>query len=127
MKKKTLLAIDDDELILRLIRDVGQDAGYEVVTVQDANYLNTALDENEPVLIILDLVMPQFDGVEVLRTLADRGSAVRLLMISGFDTTLLARAKKLAEVWGLDVVGSVEKPLDVEKLSLAFKQIQALS
>jgi len=127
MTMKTLLAIDDDELILRLIRDVGQDAGYEVITVQDANFLNTALDENDPVLIVLDLVMPHFDGIEVLRTLADRGSAARLLMISGFDTTLLARAEKLAEVWGLDVVGSVEKPLDIGKLRLAFKQIQALS
>jgi DNA-binding NtrC family response regulator len=127
MKNKSLLAIDDDELILRLIRDVGENAGYEVVTVQDANYLDAALDGNDPTLIILDLVMPNFDGVEVLRILADRGTAARVLMISGFDATLLARARKLAEVWGLDVVGSVEKPLDVQKLSLAFKQIQALS
>ena len=126
MTQKNLLAIDDDEMILRLVRSIGGDAGYDVSTVQDANYLADTLDQKTFDLIILDLVMPNFDGVEVMRMLADRKIGARLLMISGFDVTLLERAQKLAEVWGIDVVGSVDKPLDVKKLSLALKRIEAL-
>lgn len=126
MTEKILLAIDDDELILRMIKGMGEESGYDVVAVQDANYLETTLSRIEPDLIILDLVMPNYDGIEVLRTLADKGMTARLLLISGFDVTLLSRASKLAEAWGLNVVGSVDKPLDAGKLSLALKQIEAL-
>ena len=126
MSKKTLLAIDDDELILRLLVNLGNDAGYEVVAVQDAQLLNDTLARLSPDLIILDLVMPKLDGIEVLNTLADKGVTARLVLISGFEATLLARVGELATSLGLNLVGSVQKPLDAEKLSLVLKQIEVL-
>jgi len=126
MDKKSLLAIDDDELILRLLINLGGDAGYDVIAVQDAQLLTETLDRVSPELIILDLVMPKLDGIEVLKTLADKGVTARLVLISGFEATLLARAGDLATSLGLNLVGSVQKPLDAEKLSLVLKQIEVL-
>ncbi len=126
MSKKTLLAIDDDDLILRLLVNLGNDAGYDVIAVQDAQFLSDTLDRLSPELIILDLVMPKLDGIEVLRMLADKSVSAALLIISGYDVKLLAQASALAKTWGLNIVGSVEKPLDAEKLALALKQIEVL-
>jgi DNA-binding response OmpR family regulator len=72
-----VLIADDDEDILALVKYVLEAGGYEVITAHDgAQALALAL-EQRPALAVLDVMMPQLDGLEVTR---------RLRATDGFET-----------------------------------------
>jgi len=112
MSTKHILAIDDDQPILQLLRSVGEACGVSVTATSDPEKFLSELKDNPPDLLFLDLVMPQFDGIEVLRTLAADGVEAKIILISGAENDLLERAQALAIAWGLNVIGAVAKPLD---------------
>jgi CheY-like chemotaxis protein len=112
MTTKHLLAIDDDQPILQLMRSVGESCGVTVTATADPEKFLRELKDNPPDLLFLDLVMPQFDGIEVLRTLASDEVGAKIILISGAENDLLDRAQALAIAWGLNVIGTVAKPLD---------------
>ena len=66
---KKILAVDDEKHIVRLVQVNLERAGYEVVTAFDGKEaLDKVRDEN-PDLVVLDVMMPYMDGFEVLQTL----------------------------------------------------------
>lgn len=66
---KKILAVDDEKHIVRLVQVNLERAGYEVVTAYDGKEaLDKVRDEN-PDLVVLDVMMPYMDGFEVLQTL----------------------------------------------------------
>jgi len=73
MAKKRVLVVDDEEDILELIEHNLKNEGYEVQSVTTGeNALRTA-SENTPDLIVLDLMLPGVDGLEVCRRLKENG------------------------------------------------------
>jgi two-component system response regulator MprA len=84
--KERILAVDDDEKIIAMIRRNLAFEGYQIDTasngVEAIKYLS---DNNEPDLIILDVMMPQMDGWEVCRRLRESGSTVPILMLTAKD------------------------------------------
>lgn len=80
-----ILAVDDDKNILRLVQANLERQGYQVVTAVDGKDALQKVDEERPDLIVLDVVMPQMDGFEVLQTLR-RNPATRdipVIMLTG--------------------------------------------
>ena len=63
-----------------------------------------------------DLQMPEMDGVEVIRHLADLNYSGCLILVSGEDQRILETAHGIAEMRGLNLVGSLTKPLSVDSL-----------
>jgi len=122
MSQKTLLVIDDDAPILQLISAIGESCGLATeATSVPKDFLHT-LENNSPDLVVLDLVMPKFDGIEVLKRMSDQKTTSRVVLISGADGNLLERASKLAVAWGLDVHASFTKPLDPLLLEKCFRE-----
>src|ERR1051326_2237652 len=81
-QKTRLLVIDDDRKLCRLIKDYLEPLGYEVLTAHTGKEgLQRALAENLDA-VILDIMMPEMDGLEVLRQLR-AGSNVPMLMLTG--------------------------------------------
>jgi YesN/AraC family two-component response regulator len=60
--------------------------------------------------------MPCFDGIEILRFLARRQCRSQLLIISGFDPGMVQSALRLGEALGLNMAGTIAKPIDIAKL-----------
>src|SRR6266481_6779649 len=80
--KTRLLVVDDDKKLCRLIKDYLEALGYDVVTVQTARQgLEKALAETFDA-VILDIMMPEMDGLEVLRKIR-AASQVPVLMLTG--------------------------------------------
>src|SRR5262245_61868697 len=80
--KTRLLVVDDDKKLCRLIRDYLEPLGYEIVTEHTGRQgLEKALSENFDA-VILDIMMPEMDGLEVLRQLR-ASSHVPVLMLTG--------------------------------------------
>ncbi|WP_046215501.1 response regulator transcription factor [Paenibacillus wulumuqiensis] len=83
--RPTILIIDDDEKIISMLRRGLAFEGYEVLTASNgAEGLNQML-ENDPALMVLDVMMPQVDGFEVCRRVREAGSSVPILMLTAKD------------------------------------------
>ena len=79
-----LLVADDSETVLLMLQRRLEMEGYEVVTAKDGFEALERLREGskEPDLILLDAMMPNMSGTEVLEELRDSGSKIPVLMIS---------------------------------------------
>ncbi len=83
--RPTILIIDDDEKIISMLRRGLAFEGYEVLTASNgAEGLNKML-ENDPALMVLDVMMPQVDGFEVCRRVREAGISVPILMLTAKD------------------------------------------
>ena len=81
---KTILVVDDEPKIVQLARDYLEHAGFAVVTAPDGR---SALDEvrrRRPDLVVLDLGLPQLDGLDVTRSIR-RDSNLPIVMLTARD------------------------------------------
>ena len=76
-----ILVVDDDPKTVRLVRTYLEREGFRVITAGDGRSAVEAARERQPSLIVLDVMLPELDGVEVTRILR-RGSEVPVLMLS---------------------------------------------
>lgn len=81
----------------------------------------------EPVtLLLVDLEMPVMDGVELLAQVSDLQLASAAIVLSGQDSSIISSVATMARAKGLQVLGSLQKPLDETRLSAALKQYKDL-
>jgi len=112
------LVIDDDEFTCGVVAAQLRSLGIErVVAVSDGLRAARLLNEDGPYrLIVSDLSMPQFDGIQMMRLVAARQPQAAMLFMSGADAKLLSSAETLARGRGLRVLGALSKPLKLEDL-----------
>lgn len=79
---KRLLVVDDDEYIRELYEEVLTDAGFTVETAIDGEDGLLKIQKATYDLVLLDIMMPKKDGVEVLRTLRDEKNDVHVLLLT---------------------------------------------
>ena len=111
-----LLVVDDQADILEFIATVAELVGYRVATAQNAERAFALLREFDPSLVILDLQMPDVDGVELIRPLATYGTRAPILISSGMDPRVLASVEQLGLTQGLNMIGTLQKPLALPDL-----------
>ena len=111
-----LLVVDDQADILEFIATVAELVGYRVATAQNAERAFALLREFDPSLVILDLQMPDVDGVELIRQLATYGTRAPILISSGMDPRVLASVEQLGLTQGLNMIGTLQKPLALPDL-----------
>ena len=79
-----ILVIEDDKSYCKLLGIMLTSAGYETVLFESAvKAMASIKEENAFDLVITDILMPEMDGIDVIRTLRQRGSAPPILAISG--------------------------------------------
>ncbi|MEW5703695.1 MAG: response regulator [Pseudomonadota bacterium] len=122
MTSKRLLVIDDEEEICDLIRNVAEGEGFEVYTTVHPTEFLAAFQTFKPTVVMLDLVMPETDGIECLRHLAEIGCAAPIFVMSGYSGKLLESARSLGDAFGLPFVQSLEKPIRVKRLRAALAE-----
>ncbi|MDP9126855.1 MAG: EAL domain-containing response regulator, partial [Pseudomonadota bacterium] len=118
-----MLVIDDEEDICEIIAEVGTNRGLEVKTLSNTENVSSVLSSFKPDFIMLDLMMPGTDGVELLRLLSEHTKDAKLCLISGSDARVLNSARRLGSAHGLDVVAAMEKPLDMTVLTTLLSKI----
>lgn len=111
-----LLVIDDEEDICETIGELAAAKGLEVATISDPSKVSDKITEFSPELIMLDLLMPGTDGVELLRVLADKVKDSKICLMSGSDARVLNSARRLGSAHGLNVMAALEKPLDINAI-----------
>ena len=122
---KRLFVVDDDPPIVGFLAGLGKSCGFEIESSTTGHQLSERIAQFQPAFLILDLVMPEHDGIEILREMADAEVKAKILLISGFNPDLLSRAKALGRAWQLNVIEIMEKPLDAEKVLACMNAIVA--
>lgn len=119
-----VLILDDEPDICDLLKDAAISVGFEAVTTRSSSEFFLALDTFFPRIVLLDLMMPEVDGISVLRRLADRHSNLKIFLMSGTDTKVLTTARKLGEKLGLDIVDAYRKPFDLKGVQRQLAELR---
>lgn len=113
---KRLLVIDDEKDICDFVSRVAADRGFKTASAIVHKEFKRLYREFRPTFIVMDLAMPDGDGIELLRFLSAENSKATIVLISGFDKKVLTTARQLGEEQGLTVAGVLQKPIDVADL-----------
>jgi len=116
MTDKRLLVVDDEPEFGEFVRKVATDLGYEVRVTTNGKAFQAAYHELQPTTVVLDMVMPEMDGNEVVLWLMKQRYDANLIIITGYSPDYATDAKRLAEFKGLRSVTTLTKPIRLAKL-----------
>jgi DNA-binding response OmpR family regulator len=119
----TLIVVDDNEEMGQFVGDAAELAGFNVATLTAAKDLIKMTDDIQPDVIVLDIVMPDMDGIELIRELARRKVASKIVVMSGYNNDYLRNAQILAQDQGLDIAGTFTKPARLADLESLFTNL----
>ena len=113
-----ILAVDDDAHILQIVKVNLEHAGYEVRTASNGREALAAVQLEHPDLIVMDVTMPEMDGLEALRQLKadDATSSIPVVML-----TANAEDKDVLQGWHDGAHAYLNKPFNLKEL-LTFVQ-----
>jgi len=119
--KPRLLIVDDDTAICDFLRMVATELNMEVVDATIASQALGIVDSYKPNIIILDLCMPDMDGVEVIAKLAEKKCDSSIVLVSGMDQRTLSSVQALGREHKLNMLATLTKPMTIEALETALK------
>lgn len=113
MAKKRILAVDDDASVCEYYEEALKVMGFEPAIATSARAAKEAIAKARPDLILMDIMMPDQDGISLTRELrADRATSdIPIVMVSG-----LADAGTLQDALLFGAVGYLVKPIDSDAL-----------
>lgn len=81
----TILVVDDDQKLLKMVRRTLIYEGFQVMTAENGREALLKLEADPPDLLVLDWMMPELDGLDLLHRLRANGDAVPVLMLTARD------------------------------------------
>jgi DNA-binding response OmpR family regulator len=120
MNNARLLIIDDEPGFCHFVRRIAEGLGFEVLVAKSADDFKQAYLSFKPAVIILDLVMPDVEGIELVQYLARMECRARILIVSGYHPDYPRIAKAVAGSRGLTKVEALVKPIDATALRTAL-------
>ncbi len=121
-----ILILDDEPFMLKVLMRMLNNLGYNTVSAHDNGYkaLQFISTPDQPTdLILLDINMPEMDGLEFIRHLVERQYTGSLILISGEDELMRLSAEKLAKSHKISVLGQLQKPPTPESLLSLIKTL----
>ncbi|HET6911827.1 MAG TPA: EAL domain-containing response regulator [Rhodanobacteraceae bacterium] len=107
---KRLLILDDERTVAQTVAFAAERHGFTVRLTDSAKDFFDEVARFTPSHVIIDLLMPGMDGVEVLRNLAALGCEANIIMMSGMGAKVLESAQRAGRERGLNISGILPKP-----------------
>lgn len=115
--EKTILIVDDEEGIRESVREILGDEGYRVIEASDGSRVLDIIRKERPRLVLLDIWMPQVDGIGLLKEIKEQEPEVDVIMISGHGN--IHTAVTATKLGAFDFI---EKPLSLEGLLVTVRR-----
>jgi len=109
-----IIVIDDQEPIRRVVRRALEKEGHEVLEASDGEIGEQRLERSPADVVITDIFMPGQDGILTLRQIRKRFPAVKVIVMSGGDSTGMMDLRRDAELLG--AVKSLQKPFNAHDI-----------
>lgn len=116
--KGLLLLVDDEEDIRQNLRDYAEMEGYEVLEAENGVEALRILDHAQPGVVISDIMMPEMDGLELLKRLHAAGNDIPVIIMTAFGT--IERAVKAMKLGAADFI---TKPIDLDMMLQVVKRV----
>jgi two-component system nitrogen regulation response regulator NtrX len=116
VSNEIILIVDDEESVRKSLADVMRDEGYEVMTASSGKEGIDTLTETSPALVLLDIAMPEMDGIETLRRIREIRPDMPVIMVTGHGT--IETAVKTTKMGAYDFL---VKPPELQHLTLVVK------
>lgn len=121
MSKLKLLIVDDEPDFAEFVGDVAESMGFDVIWTDEPTEFSTLYNADLNI-IVLDLFMPNIDGIELLRFLSEHESNASIIFMSGKDQGVLHSAQEIAVEQGMNVLGILSKPFLVKQLQYVLEK-----
>ncbi len=120
MQRKTILAVDDEVHILELLKYNLETNDYDVITVETGEEALHLLSEEKIDAVLLDLMLPKMDGLEVLRCIRKNEKIKKIPVI-----LLTAKSAEFDKVLGLEMGADdyIAKPFSIRELQARVKAV----
>jgi two-component system response regulator AtoC len=113
-----ILVVDDEPIIRDSLRDWLNDEGYEILTAENATKGLEILEFENPVISIVDLVMPGIDGIEFLRRAKEIQPDIEVIVMTAYAS--IATAISAIKEGAYDYI---EKPFSLERITLLLDKL----
>jgi two-component system OmpR family response regulator/two-component system alkaline phosphatase synthesis response regulator PhoP len=88
------MAVDDEPVVLRVLKGILEPEGYEVLLASDGSSALSLLDEHKPDLVLLDIMMPGLDGFQILNTIRERFDIPVIMLTARCDQESMVQTLK---------------------------------
>lgn len=122
--KPILYIVDDDTGVADFLAYAGREAGYFVQTMHAAQQLKSSWEEIVPDVVIIDIIMPDIDGIELLIWLARKQCTLPIILVSGRDVRHINSAASLAKAKMINVVAALQKPITLEVIETLLVKLK---
>lgn len=113
-----VLVVDDEIGVRELLREILEDSGYRVTTASSAAEAHRSLKADRPDVVLLDLSLPDADGLSLIRSWSSSGRlAAPVVVLSGYATI-----DNAVEATRMGASDFLEKPIALQKLLAAVKR-----
>ncbi|KOR32735.1 hypothetical protein TI05_05370 [Achromatium sp. WMS3] len=123
MNPKRLLVVDDEPDIGKLICEFAKVVGYEAKATTSAQECMQKLDEFAPTVIVMDVVMPETDGIELIQQLAQANYQNKIIVMTGYNPNYVDFAKDIGENFGHMSISTLTKPFTRDKFFAILKRL----
>ena len=112
----TICIVDDEPSILNTLSSILEDGGYQVTIAKTGGEALKVIQMEPPDIVMLDIWMPELDGLEVLKRVREQFPNMMVIMMSGHGS--VETAVKATKLGAYDYL---EKPLDLEKVAILVR------
>lgn len=110
-----ILIADDSQFMRGILKDIVTSQGYEFVEAENGKVALEQYEKEKPDLVLLDIIMPEVDGIEVLKKI---GNKAKVIVISA-----VGQDKMVEEAKDLGAVDYIVKPFDDKKVMETIKKV----
>ena len=115
--KPSILIVDDDEVMLKTLSDVLKKRGYEVFSVGSGNGALSMIKKNIIDLILLDMRLPDIDGLEVLKKIKEFDTEILVIMMTAYSDIQTAVSAIKSGAYDY-----INKPFELDELKLLIEK-----
>lgn len=110
-----ILFVDDEPDVVEPLIVTARALGYAAKLLEDGAAFDATVTDFRPTHVVVDLVMPQIDGIDVLLSLARMTTRPRIIVMTGYHWGVMESAKILAEQHDLNGIEWLRKPVDLDE------------
>jgi len=123
MRISHIYILDDEQEQTKLLSRIIDQCGIPNTSFSRAKQFFQIIKHYEKnSILLLDLNMPDIDGIEVMRKLAKHANPPKLILMTGHDSSVLHSAEKLGKAHQLEIITSFNKPIDIDGLEALLQE-----